>query len=521
MNQRTYGALLAYISIFINIGIALVFTPFLVSHLGKSEFGLFNIVGSFAAYLIVLDMGMNDSVIRYLLQQKIVGDKKTEKNFLANTFIFYAFLALLVALLGVGLYFSLDSLFSKTLLLTEIETLKAMTWIIVVSATITVLSNPVSAYIISRQRFVFITLSSIVLRILTTAILATLLYYGYKADAVVAVTALMSAGLVIIKIAYAHSKLGMRIKLYDLDVRQITKLLKYSAPIFIVVLTEIIYWKLDNILLGNMISASVVAIYAIGMMFHKYFMSFSTAISKVMMPKIILDLDAGADALEMENILTSISRIQAMVIMLILTGIILYGKAFILLWLGVDYTDAYYVMLLTLIPYSLELMGNIRNIFLQVNHLYWYRAIIIFIIAVVNIVVTVYAIKRWGMVGAAACTGLAITIGYIAVNYLLWFKLRVNIFRYLYRLAKGILPVIIITLGLGTLLPVIIALEWEELLAYGPGQSWLFLITHIFLYTLVYSFLVRFIALNRHEKERLNIIKASILKKFMRQKNAI
>jgi O-antigen/teichoic acid export membrane protein len=509
MNQRAYGALLSYASIFINMGIALAFTPFLVSHLGKNEFGLFNIVGSFAAYLIVLDMGMNDSVIRYLLQHKAEGDKKVEKNFLANTFVFYTFLASLVALLGGWLYISMGSLFSNALSSSEIESLKTMTLIIVASAIVTVISNPVGAYITSRQRFVFLTLTTIVLRIMTTIVLVMFLYLGYKAVMVVAVTALMSVGFLVVKIFYAYKNLGMRVKLYDFDMTQIKKLLKYSAPIFIVVLTEIIYWKLDNILLGNMIGAAVVAVYAIGMMFHKYFMSFSTAISKVMMPKIILKLDAGADAFEMEKILTAISRIQAMVIMLILTGIILYGKAFILLWLGSEYIDAYYVMLLTLIPYSLELMGNVRNIFLQVNHLYWYRAIVIFVIAIVNVVITIYAIKMWGMIGAAASTGVAIIVGYSAVNYILWIKLKINIFSYLKNLSKGILPAIMIALVVGALLS-------RDII-----DSWLWLLIHILLYSLLYGLFMRYIAMNDKEKQNTQALKNSILGKFRGGKDAI
>lgn len=509
MNQRAYGALLSYASIFINMGIALAFTPFLVSHLGKNEFGLFNIVGSFAAYLVVLDMGMNDSVIRYLLQHKAGGDKKLEKNFLANTFVFYSFLASLVALLGGWLYLSMESLFAATLSPLEIASLKTMTWIIVASAVLTVLTNPVGAYITSRQRFVFLTLSTIILRIMTTIVLVIFLYFGYKAVTVVVVTALMSAGFVVIKVVYAYRNLGMRVQMYDFNLTQITKLLKYSAPIFIVVLTEVIFWKLDNILLGNMIGAAVVAVYATGMMFHKYFMSFSTAISKVMMPKIILDLDAGADALEMEKILTSISRIQAMVIMLILTGIILYGKSFIILWLGEAYSNAYYVMLLTLIPYSLELMGNVRNIFLQVNHFYWYRAIVIFVIAIMNVAVTIYAIKIWGMIGAAASTGFAVIVGYSAVNYILWLKLKINIFSYLKNLSRGILPAVLLALIVG------------RLLSNESIDSWLVLMVHIILYTLLYVLLIKYIAMNNEEKQVMQALKSTLLKKITRGNNAL
>jgi len=499
--QRTYGALLSYASIIINMMIALAFTPFLVSHLGKSEFGLFNIIGSFAAYLVVLDMGLNDSVIRYLISHKKKQNKKAQKNFLANTFLFYIVLGLLIGVLGLFLYMSLDTLFGVKLNTSEISELKIMTLIITFNAMLTVILNPVGAFIVSSQRFVFLNLSNIILRLLTTLILVIFLYFGYKAVMVVTVTAVLNISLLLFKIWYAY-KLGMRVYLYKFIPKQILKLLKYSAPIFVVVLTEVIYWKLDNILLANMIGATAVAVYAIGMMFHKYFMSFSTAISKVMMPKIIFDLDSGANALEMEKTLTSISRIQAMVILLILTGIILYGKAFILLWLGTDYINAYYVMLLTLIPYSLELMGNVRNIFLQVNHLYWYRAGVVFGTSILNIAITIYAIDRWGMVGAAIGTSIGVVIGYISVNYILWSKLGINIISYLKNLFRGIFVAVVFVLSFGYLF------SCKEI------NSWSVLSIHILFYSIFYIVAIYYIAMNRDEQQQYNQLKYNILNKI-------
>ncbi len=504
--QRAAGAMLSYVSIFINMAIALGFTPYLIGHLGKSEYGLFNLIGSFAAYLVVLDMGMNDSVIRYLVKHHGKGFRAKGQNFLANTFLFYGVISLLVGLAGLWLYYSLDALFGQTLSVSELDALRVMTWIITLNAMLTVFANPVGAFIISRQHFVFVSGSNIVLRLVTTAVLVVALAFGYKAVAVVAITAVLNVGLIMAKTIYAFGFLGMRVRLYRFDISEIKKLLHYSAPIFVVVMTEVIFWKLDNILLGNMIGAAVVGVYAVGMMFHKYFMSFSTAISKVMMPKIVHDLDAGADADEMERILTAVSRIQAMVIMLVLTGVLLYGKAFVLLWLGEGYVDAYYVMLLTLVPYSLELMGNVRNIFLQVHHLYWYRAVVLFVIAVLNIFLTIYAIKQWGMIGAAMSTGAAVVIGYIAISYIVWHKLKINIFSYLKHLSKGILPAILLALGLG------------KLLSNEVIESWTVLTVHIVLYTLLYGLLVRYVAMNRHEKESAVAFKNAILKKIKKSK---
>jgi O-antigen/teichoic acid export membrane protein len=500
MRQQAYGALLSYLSIFINMAIALAFTPFLVEHLGKTQYGLFNIVGSFAAYLIVLDMGLNDAVIRYLIKHQKNNRSKIEKNFLANVFIFYMLLGFFVLLAGGILFYSLDNLFGKTLSFTEIHDLKMMTLIIVFNAFLTVVFNPVGAYLIAKQKFIFLNGTIILLRVFTTLMLVIILYAGYGAVAVVFVTAVLNFLYLSVKIFYAY-RLGMRVKIYRFLPRQTAKLLWYSAPIFIVVLTEVIYWKLDNILLGSMIGAGVVAVYAIGMMFHKYFMSFSTAISKVMMPKIIIDMDKGADAAELERILTKISRWQAMVIFLILSGLMLYGKDFIRLWLGEHYIDAYYVMMWTLLPYAFELTGNVRNIFLQVNHLYWYRAVIVFSVSLINIFLTIYLIKIYGMIGAAISTGIAVTIGYVAVNFVLWKKLNIHVVRYLKNLLKGIMTAVSISVFIAYLFSTHI-------------DSWKVLVLHIVVYTMVYMVMIRFVAMNKEELAGVNTILKSVTYKM-------
>ena len=485
MNQRALGALISYASIFINMAIAIFFTPLLVSSLGQSEFGLFNIVGSFAAYLVILDMGMNDSVVRYLLRLK--SNASAEMNFMANTFLFYLGVSFIAAILGFWLYNSIDVFFELTLNHKEIESLKLMTLIILINAIVTILFNPVTSFLIAKQRFVFIYSSAIFLRILTTIFLIAFLLNGYKAVTVVLITALLNSFLLILKLIYALN-LGLKVKLTRFNLTIIKKLLRYSAPIFVVVIVELIYWKLDNIILAKMIGAKAVAVFAIGMMFHKYFMSFSTAISKVMMPKIINQLDSGATPIEMEKTLTMISRSQGFVIMLILTGVVIFGKSFLLLWLGPKYTDAYWIMVFTLVPYSLELMGNVRNIFLQVNHLYWYRAAIVFTVAIFNIFTTIFAIKKFGMIGASISTGIAVLIGYFSVNFIVWKKLKINVFRYMQNLFSGLVPTLIVCALLGFAINKLGVSSWVDFFA------------QILIYSIIYFILIFYLGMNKDEK---------------------
>lgn len=44
---------------------ALIFTPVLVAELGTDNYGILNLAMAFVAYISILDLGMNDSLLRF------------------------------------------------------------------------------------------------------------------------------------------------------------------------------------------------------------------------------------------------------------------------------------------------------------------------------------------------------------------------------------------------------------------------------------------------------------------------
>jgi len=489
MSQRKHGAVLSYISIFTNIAIGLVLTPILVRNLGQSEYGLYIIVGSFAAYLTIMDLGLNDSVIRYVAKYRALKDRQSEENFLAIISVIYACISLLIVAVGLLIYVNLPAMFERSLNTQEMASAKTMLAILLVNVTATILFNPISATILAYERFVLQRTLEIVSRVLVAVGVVAVLLLGHKAVAVVVVTAVVNLFVLLYKIVYAFCILKIRLKLHRFKWDKVTEIFKYSMAIFVVVIVEQIYWKLDNVILGIMLNPSVVAVYAIGMSFHKYFMSFGTAISKVLIPKIVRNVEHGQSNKELTNQLISVSRIQAIVLFLVLSGLILYGREFIVLWVGGEYESAYYVMLITLIPYSLEMIGNIRNVFLQAKDLYWYRALTVLVLSLVNVGLTIIMVNMWGMIGAAISTGLGITLGYVAVNVIMKWKAGLEMERYTRELVTGILPAVILSGTLGALLNLVTQISWVGLVAKVAS------------YTLLYLICLWYIGMNDYEKQ--------------------
>ncbi len=500
MSQRRYGTALSYVYIFINLMCGLMFTPFIVHHLGKSEYGLFAMMGSLIANLSILDLGLNDSVVRFVAKYRAHDDKAAEERLLGLMTMLYSGIAVLVILIGSILITRLHLMF-PSLTPEQLHSASLMLGILMCNVAVTMFFNAISATVVAYESFVLLRTLEISAILISTLGIFIMLKLGYKAVAIVAVTASTNALVLFTKVFYAFFKLKVRLKFGKPDLGFLKEVFQYSGAIVVVVVVEQIYWKLDGIILGAMMNTAVVAVYTIGMSFSKYFMSFSTAISKVLMPKIVRRVEQGADATELTDVLISVSRIQAIVLMPILIVLIAFGSQFISLWVGPSFAPAYFVMLVTLIPYSLELIGNIRNQIMQAKGIYWYRSITILILASINVVTTIILIRAMGMVGAAVSTGVGIAVGYVVINRIIQVKLGIDVVRFARELWSG--------LSIAILLAGLVA----GALYFVPTRSWGMLGVKVLAFGLVYVAAVWTLGMRETERQLIRSLVPERLKR--------
>lgn len=489
MNERRIGALLGYALLGLTAVVAFFLTPFLVSQLGKAQFGVYSIVGSLAAYFILLDLGLGDTVIRYIVRFRRQQDAAGLANFMAIMLGIYGCIALALLAIGAGIYAALPTLFGNSLTPDELVLLKHMFLVVLAGGAVTILLNPFSGVLTAYERFVLSRGLDVVLQVGTALAVVAVLLMGFKAVAVVAVMTIATLAVAVFKATYAMTRLGVGVRFTALPAGFLKEIAAYAGPIFTVVVVELIYWRLNNIIVGSMIGAAAVAVYAIAVSFQKHFMRLVTAISRVMYPRIIDRIEAGASGAELTDLLVRISRVQAIVLLPVLIGMIVFGREFLNLWLGPDFEAAYPVMLMTLIPYAFELVGNVRNMVLQVKGLYWIRALMVLAISLLNVVVAIALIPRFGIYGAAIGTGLGIAVGFVAVTALLQLRAGIDTLRMLRETARGLLIATVAAALVGVLLNLAPLAGWPGLVAKGA------------IFGLVYAAALWAVGLNSRERE--------------------
>jgi len=489
INQRKAGIVLSYISMFLSIIIGFIYIPILLHFLGKSQYGLYQLMGSVIAYMAVMDFGLSGTITRYYSRYLVLNDEENQSSVLAVSSIIYGAISVIVLIIGAVIYFNLDSIFSNSLTINELIKAKAIFIIMLVNVAITIPSHVFTAVINSHERFVFIRLLAIIQTVMQPFVVIAVMHYKADVIGLVIVQTLFNISIIAIKIYYSFNKIKVKIKLYSWDKYLVKEMIVFSFFIFLNMIIDQIYWKTDQIILGIVSGTSAVAVYSIASILDRYYINFSSNVNSVFLPRISAISAKTDDMTEINGVFNKVGRIQFAVMSLILTGFILYGKSFIVFWVGKDFEKAYYMSLIVMVPLLIPLIENMGITILQAKNKHAFRSKIYFIIAVLNIIMTIPLAKLYGGIGCAVATSVALFIGNVVIiNIYYHKKIGIDIIAFMKEILSMTLPVIL-ALGIGILVN-----------HYIETTNLITLAFKIFVYILIFSISMWFMGFNNYEK---------------------
>ena len=115
VNQRKAGAILTYVSMGLGYLISMAYTPLMLRLLGKSEYGLYNLVASIVAYLGILNFGFGSAYMRYYSRYKVQDDREKIATLNGMFLIIFSVLGFVAVLAGSVLAFNSDIIFGSKL----------------------------------------------------------------------------------------------------------------------------------------------------------------------------------------------------------------------------------------------------------------------------------------------------------------------------------------------------------------------------------------------------------------------
>ena len=408
--QRKTGAILSYVSIVVTTLIQLLYTPFLIRSLGQSEYGLYSLINSVIGYLTVLDLGFGNAIVVYTAKYRAQKKYDDEKKLHGMFFIIFCIIGLIISILGLLLYFNVDNLFGSTMTVLELKKAKIMMLILTFNLMFTFVFNIFNSIITAYEKFVYQKLIAILNTILKPIIMIPLLFLGYKSIAMVVVITILNVIVVLSNYLYCRNKLNVRIKYCGFDWKLFKKVFGYSIWIFLATIVDKVNWSVDHFILGAVVGTVAVSVYSIAATLNTLFISLSTAISNVLLPKISKMVAKNASSEKLTNEMIKVGRIQNYIIFLVCSGFVLFGKTFINIWVGNSFKESYYVALLLIIPVCVPLIQNLGLSIMQAMNRYKFKSISTFVMAIFNVIISIFFAKKWGATGAALGTCISLVV---------------------------------------------------------------------------------------------------------------
>ena len=414
-SQLRSGALLSYVVLALQNLVGLLYTPFMLRMMGKSEYGLYSIAVSIVAYLTILDLGFGNAIVRYTAKFRAENKQEEQYEMFGMFFLLYCGIGLIALLAGGVLYWNAENIFDASMTANELSRTKIILALMVFNLAITFPFSLFGSIITAYEQFVFQKLIAIVRIILNTATMIVLLNLGYKAIAMVVVATIFNILTLGLNFWYCKHYLKIKLKFARFQWDFLKEVSIYSFWIFLNAIMDRIYWSTGQFVLGAYAGTVVVAVFAVAIQLEHMYMSFSTAISGVFLPKVTAMAVRESDGRAISDLFIKTGRIQYCVMILVLTGFFLFGRQFIHLWAGEGYDDAYFIAMLFFVPLTIPLIQNLGITILQARNQMKFRCILYLVISLVSLGAQIPLSKYYGGIGCACAIAGALVLGQIII----------------------------------------------------------------------------------------------------------
>lgn len=452
MGQRKTGALLSYLNIIFKNIVNFLYTPFLLRYVGQADYGLFQMTNSVIMSLSLLSMGFSSAYVRFYMLYKVHNYATKIKKLNSLYLIIFSLISIVSLIIGFLLIVNLDSIYGKKLNNHELELTKYLMIIMVINISLTFISSIFDSNITVNEKFIFQQSRQLIQTFLVPMICVPLVFMGVGVLSIVLTQLVVTIVFLILNIRYCLVRLNMQFYFHDLPFDLLKELSLFSLYIFLNQIVDLINNNMPNFILGITQGARLVATFAIAIQIKNMFFMLSTSISNMFIPKVNEMVTEKVGTEKLMDIMIRVGRIQMSFLFFVFGGFVILGKYFVKIWAGSENTEAYYLIILMVLPSIIPLSQNIGIEIQKAMNKHKFRSFVYLIFALINILVTYWGSIYFGLIGASIGYVISVVFGTgLFMNWYYYKKINLNIKRYWNETAKVIFPFIVDTIILFTL----------------------------------------------------------------------
>lgn len=488
--QIKWGAVLSYLSIAVNILAGLLYTPWMIEQIGKSQYGIYTLAHSLIT-LFLVDFGLSAATSRYVSKYKVEGYQEKIDNFLGAVYKLYLLVDTVIFAALLAVFFFLDKIYVN-LTPSELETFKV---VYAISAIFSVINFPfvtLNGILTAYEKFVQLKLADVIYRLLVVGMTVIALLNGMGIYALVTVNAIAGLAITIYKFIIIRTTTPVKVNFHYFDRKLYKDIFSFSIWVTVSTLAQRLIFNITPSILGVVANSAAIAVFGIVTTIEGYAYTITNAINGMFMPRVSRIYTQKNSQSNLVTLMIKIGKFQYVINGLLVVGFTVVGKAFIELWVGAEYMEAYIGILLVIIPGLFFNSLQIANTAMIVQNKVNIQAYITIVTGLLNICLSPLLAKKVGVIGACISIFIAYMLRAIISNIVYYKVLKIDIFLFIKRCYIGMMPPLLIAICLGLFINQFIA-----------EAGWTSLIGEAILITIVYLILTFIVGLTSDERSRM------------------
>ena len=450
-NQIKSGAILSYISIIFNIIAGLIYTPWMIRQIGQSDYGLYTLAISVISYF-TLDFGFGGAISKFIAQFRAEKKDGEISNLLGLVYKFYFIIDLLILVAVAVFYCFVENIFVN---LSADELIKFKN-IFAIVGLFTLISFPCTTFngiLIAHEKFIVLKVCDLLSKALTIALIVIALLIGRGLYAIVIVNAGVQLPVNMIKLVSINKTMTQKINFKYFSKDMLKMIFSFSIWMTIMGIAQRFIMNITPSVLGITAGAVAISVFSIGRTIEGYVFTFANALNSLFLPKVSNMVAANVPRDEITNLMIRVGRIQLMIVGAIITIFISMGQEFIVLWLGENFRESYWVTVFLIIPSIVTLTQDIGITLLVVKNELKYRTYFYILAAVISVVLSFILSRIYGAIGAAIGIFTATIVGHIiGMNWVFKIKMNLNMGKFYQQCHLRAMPIFLIVFVSGILL---------------------------------------------------------------------
>ena len=492
---------LTYLQIVVQSVSTLFLTRFYIQKLGEDAYGFYQMIYAVAQYILILDLGISATMIRYIAEFDARDEHKKAENFAFHMLCIMILMLCIITGIGIFVAFKIGNIYTS-FTLEEVVLAQKIFKVMILQICGTVVTHFAQGIALAYNRYSFVK-SVAVMQILFGAILSIVfLVLNMGIEGIVRANTIVIMLNALSILGYDFLVLKFRIRFYKLDLRMMYPATVLMLAMLLQSVIGYVNTSVGKTILGIMSTKHAVTVYSIAATVITMFNALPTAVSSVYQPDAVRLVVKGATSTEINDFIAKPGRIQFIITGGFISGWLLFGIEFIKCWTGPRTIMAWAYVLIIMVPNTLPLIQNTVLAILNAKDKRIFRSIILGLIVIINIGLSVVLIKLIGPIGTPIAIGISYFIGHcLIMNVYYWKVLKLDIIDMLKKITNGILLCILATTALCC-----------PLLLIKNDGNWLVFLFKASVFCMIYAFNLYKWGLNSNEKNMI-ITKLNQLKK--------